>query len=405
MSRATTIIVGAGQAGANAAIAMREAGYPGHILLLGDEAHAPYERPPLSKAALTGEAQPTVTHFHPQPRYAERDITLLLGVAAVALDPAMGRLHMADGRALAFDQLLLATGGRARRLTGHGSARALSLRTLDDAHALRRQMLGSRPLVCIGAGVIGLEVASSARARGGAVTVIEAAARVMGRAATEHIADRLTRLHRDHGVRLLLGTAVAAIEDAHVACADGTLIAADTVVAGIGMDRNLALAEQAGLEIDAGIVVDAWGATSAPGIFAAGDVAAFWHPRLARRLRLESWRHAQNHGIAVGRVMAGGREPYDEVPWFWTDQHGVNLQVAGLPDDAMTAVFRGDPEGDSFSVFHLDADGRMLGATGWNAPRDVRAGTMLIGAGRPVEPATLRDALANLQSYAKQVAR
>lgn len=403
MSQETTIIVGAGQAGAHAAITMREAGYPGHILLLGDEAHAPYERPPLSKTALTGEALPVATHFYPQSRYAERDITLLLGVAAVGLDPAGRRLHMADGRTLAFDQLLLATGGRARRLTGHGSGRVLSLRTLDDAHALHRQLLGSRPLVCIGAGVIGLEVASSARARGGAVTVIEAAPRVMGRAATEHIAGRLVRLHCNHGVRLLLSTEVAAIEDAHVACADGTRIEADIVVAGIGMDRNVALAEQAGLELDAGIVVDAWGATSAPGIFAAGDVAAFWHPRLGRRLRLESWRHAQNHGIAVGRVMAGGREPYDEVPWFWTDQHGVNLQVAGLPDDTMTAVFRGDPEGDSFSVFHLDADGRMLGATGWNAPRDVRAGTMLIGCGRPVASAALRDASVNLQSYAKQM--
>jgi NADPH-dependent 2,4-dienoyl-CoA reductase/sulfur reductase-like enzyme len=195
----------------------------------------------------------------------------------------------------------------------------------------------------------------------------------------------LAGLHRDAGVALHLDTTVAAIGPDHVSCADGSRMPADTVIAGIGMERNLHLAEAAGLTVDGGIVVDEFGNTSAPDIYAAGDVAAFWMPRLQRTMRLESWRHAQNHGIAVGRSMAGVREPYDEIPWFWTDQHGANLQVAGTADGVVRTVLRGDMRNASFSAWYFGADGGLIGVAGVNAPRDVRAAQSLIRAGRPID--------------------
>ena len=393
-----TVIVGAGQAGAHAAVAMRMAGLAGPLILVGAEPHPPYERPPLSKAVLTDEPEPQPGWFYPAARYQELAIELLTGVAAVAIDRAAARVVLADGRRLAYDRLLLATGGRARTLSVPGGERALTLRTLDDARRLRALLKPGARVVCIGAGVIGLEVASSAHSRGCAVTVLEAAATPLGRAMAPEMAHWVADLHRAAGVSLQFGVSVAAIEKDAVLCADGVRVPADLVTAGIGMARNTQLAEDAGLAVDNGIVVDAFGRTSADGVWAAGDVAAFWHPRLGRRLRLESWRHAQDHGLAVGRVMAGQSAPYDEVPWFWTDQHGRNIQVAGLPAEAARTVLRGGPTDASFCAFHLDASGRVVAATGVNAPREVRAAMALIRGGSPVEDAKLADPTVRLQT-------
>ena len=306
-----------------------------------------------------------------------------------AIDPAAGAVHLADGGREPYGSLLLATGGRARPLDVPGAGRVLYLRTLDDARLLRGHLRPDARIVCVGAGVIGLEVASSARARGCRVTVVEAGASVMGRSLPPVMADWLGSLHRAAGVELRLDTAVAAITPEAVLCADGTAIPADAVVAGIGMVRNTALAEAAGLAVDGGIAVDELCRTSAPGIHAAGDVAAFWVPRLGRRVRLETWRHAQDHGVAAGLAMAGRGAPYDPVPWFWTDQHGRALQLAGEPSGRV--VLRGEPGGAPFSAWFLDADDVLTGVVGVDSPREVRAAQPAIRAGRRVDAALLAD--------------
>ena len=395
------VIVGAGQAGGWAAVAMREAGFAGRILLLGDEPYRPYERPPLSKSVLTAAEEPTVAWFHTEARHAELGIAFMPGAAVTALDVAGRRVRLRDGREIVWDKLLLATGGRARRLAVPGGERALVLRTLDDARAIRARLAGARRVVCIGAGVIGLEIAASARARGAAVTVLEAAERPMGRCVSAEGAAFVARLHRDNGVDLRCGMAVEAIEARSdgteaVLCSDGAALPADLVVAGVGMERNLALAEAAGLTIDGGVAVDAFTRSSAEGVFAAGDVAAFPHPLFGGRLRLESWRHAQNHGIAAGQAMAGAGKPYDDVPWFWTDQFGVNLQVVGLPGLAARTVVRVDAPG-RFVAVHLGADDRVVGVTAANAPREIRTGMALIRAARPVDAGLVGDSAVALQ--------
>jgi len=394
----THIVVGAGQAGGHAALAIREAGFTGRILLIGEEPKRPYERPPLSKAALTAMPEPPPSYFHPETRYAESGVELLLGTAAVAVDPATRRVALADGRSFGYTRLLLAIGGRARTLRTSGQV--LTLRTVEDARRIRAKLVPGQRIVCVGAGVIGLEVASSAHARGCIVNVIEAAASVMGRCVSPEVSAWVAELHRAAGVTLHLGTAVTAIEPERVVFGNGQEIAADCVIAGIGMERNVDLAVRAGLAVDRGILVDEFGRTSVEDVYAAGDVAAFWVPRLGRHLRLESWKHAQNHGIAVGRAMADAGEPFDEVPWFWTDQHGVNLQMAGTPEGTAHTVMRGDPGQTRFSAWHLDTRHRPIGVAGINAPRDVRAGLALIRAGHSLDPAMLGDPAVRLQRLA-----
>ena len=405
--RPTHIIIGAGQAGGWAAVAMRQAGFTGRILLIGEEPWRPYERPPLSKAMLTAEPTPEAQYFHPAEKYAQQDIELLLGAPVATLDPAAHQVCLADGRVLDYDRVLLATGGRARPLAIPGGEHALTLRTLEDALAIRARLATARRVVCIGAGVIGLEIAASARTRGAEVTVLETLAGAMGRAVSPEGARFVENLHRDAGVDVRFHLAVERIDAVDrmetngtgfvVQCRHGEAFPADLVIAGIGMQRNLALPEQAGLAIEGGIVVDALGRTSASDVFAAGDVTAFFHPLFGRHLRVESWRHAQNHGIAVGKAMAGDTTPYDDVPWFWTDQHGVNLQVAGLPAEAAHTIVRVNDPPKTFIAVHLGADDSVIGVTAANAPREIRAGQALIKSGKPVDISRLADASIPLQ--------
>ncbi len=398
----THIIVGAGQAGGWAAIAMRQAGYQGRILLIGDERWRPYERPPLSKAVLTDEPEPPVAYFHAAERYDELRIELMLGVAVSELDPTAHCVQLSDGRRLEYDRLLLAVGGRARHLPVPGGERAFYLRTVEDARLIRARLATARRVVCIGAGVIGLEIASSARKRGAEVTVLEALPRAMGRSVSPEGARFVETLHRDAGVALHFGVIVDAIEDTtdsalRVICRDGGNFVADMVIAGVGMQRNLALAEHAGLALEGGIVVDEFGKTSAPDVYAAGDVTAFHHPLFERRLRLESWRHAQNQGIAVGKAMCGEAMPYDDIPWFWTDQHGINLQVAGLPADAARTIVRANAPPGVFTAVHLGPDGSVIGITAANNPREIRAGQALIKGKCKADPDALADPNVPLQ--------
>jgi 3-phenylpropionate/trans-cinnamate dioxygenase ferredoxin reductase subunit len=351
---------------------------------------------------LTDDPEPPLLHFHPEQRYAEQQIELMLGTAVTAVEPEAHRVLLSDGRALDYDKLLLTVGGQARRLPIHGGELALYLRNLEDARAIRARLAGTPRVLCIGAGVIGLEIASSARARGCAVTVLEALPRAMGRAVSPEGAEFIEALHRNAGVDLHFEVIVDRLDRAAdgsvaVTCRNGRHFEADVVVAGVGMQRNLALAETAGLTLEGGIVVDEMGRTSAPDIYAAGDVTAFHHPLFGKRLRLESWRHAQNHGIAVGKAMCGDTTPYDDVPWFWTDQHGVNLQVAGLPADAARTVVRqGGPPG-SFVAVHLAEDGSVIGVTAANNSREIRAGQALIKSRKVVDATKLADASVPLQ--------
>jgi 3-phenylpropionate/trans-cinnamate dioxygenase ferredoxin reductase component len=401
MSSKCYVILGAGQAGANAAVAMREAGFDGRILLVGEEPHPPYERPPLSKTALTDEPEPQPSWFFTAEKYAALGIELRLGVTATGLDTSARVLTLADGSVQPFDRLLLATGGRARPLPVPGGEQAQLLRTLDDARRLRALLRPGLRVVCIGAGVIGLETAASARQRGCEVTVLEAAPGAMGRAMTREMALWVERMHLAHGVALHLRAGVAAITPDSVVCDDGRTFQADLIIAGVGMQRNTELAQAAGLEVDRGIIVDEFGRTGVADIYAAGDVAAFWHPTLQRRLRLESWKHAQNHGIAVGRSMAGTPTQYDDVPWYWTDQYGVTVQVAGLPHESATTVLRGSETTQNFAAFHLDPGGRVVAATGVNAAREVRAALAMIGKGLSPDPAQLADPAVRLQELVK----
>src|SRR5262249_30529502 len=257
-----------------------------------------------------------------------------------------------------------------------------------------------------GAGVIGLEIASSARQRGAEVTVLEALPRAMGRSVSPEGAAFVEMLHRDAGVDLQFGVIVDAIEDGsgglRVACRGGGAFTGDLVIAGVGMQRHLELADRAGLALEGGIVVDELGRTSAPDVYAAGDVTAFHHPLFDRRLRLETWRHAQNHGIAVGKAMCGDATPYDDIPWFWTDQHGVNLQVAGLPADAVRTVVRAHAPPKVFTAVHLAADGSVIGVTAANNPREIRAGQSLIKSRRPVDPDAVADPNVPLQTLIRR---
>ena len=409
--KTTYIIIGAGQAGGWAATAMRQAGFTGRILLLGDEPWRPYERPPLSKAWLTEPESPPVQYFHKQERYDELDIEFRPDTRVVDIDPIGQRIRLTDDSVLAYDRLLLTTGGQARRLSVPGAEHALTLRTIEDARAIRSRLAAARRVICIGAGVIGLEIAASARKRGAEVAVLEAGPAPMGRSVTPEIAAFITDLHQGHGTELHFNMVVEAIDAApsgtlSVFCAGGFGLAGDVVLTGVGMERNLDLARQAGLKIDGGIVVDEFGRTSVANIFAAGDVTAFFHPLFGKHLRLEAWRHAQNHGVAVGQVMAGqgaGQEagvakPYDDIPWFWTDQYDVNLQVAGLAVEAKRTILRPGANPHEFTAVHLLDDNRVIAVTTANNPRDIRAGTAMIKSARPVDANAIADTAKPLQS-------
>jgi NADPH-dependent 2,4-dienoyl-CoA reductase/sulfur reductase-like enzyme len=326
------VILGAGQAGGRAAEALRKAGFAGAVALVGEESEPPYERPPLSKAVLLGEKPPESTRLLPAAFYAEQAIELMTATRAVAIDAGAGRVELADGRRLAYDKLLIATGGRVRVLPGAAPGRAgiYYLRSLADTLAFRAALASARRLAVIGGGFLGLEAAASAAKLGLQVTVLEASKQVLDRVMAPEIAAAVADLHRRKGVELRLGAGVATVAAEgglqRLALADGSAIEADLVLVAIGIVPNVELAQVAGAETGNGIKVDEHGQTSLAGIYAAGDVA--WHPNpvLGRSLRLESWQNAQNQAISTARGMAGSPRAYAEVPWFWSDQHGLNIQ-------------------------------------------------------------------------------
>ena len=399
------VIIGAGMAGHRAVIGLRAAGYDGAVTLVGDEALMPYDRPPLSKAVITEADEPQPPWLMDDGVAASLKADVVLGAGATAIDRAAHAVHLSDGRTIAYGKLLLATGARPRMLSMPGAEHALVLRNYSHAIALRQSFQPGRRIAIIGGGFIGLELASSAIARGCAVTLIEAQPRILMRGVPEQIARIVHDRHAAAGVALVTGTGIAAISTAGVTLADGREIPADTVVAGIGAAPNIALAEGCGLTIDNGIAVDAALRTSDPDIYAAGDCCSFPHPLFGgTRLRLESWRNAQDQGSLVAGNMLGAEQPYSAVPWFWSDKYDLSLQVAGLPQSGADLVER-RPGADSLLLFHLAGDGRLVGTSGigpGNAvARDVKLAEMLIARSATPSPAALADAGVPLKSLLK----
>ena len=390
------VVLGGGQAGGRAIEALRAHGFTGAITLVGAEAHLPYERPPLSKEMLLDPASDRIDWVRPAAWYAEQSVTCRLGVAATGIDREARHVELADGTSIAYNILILATGAHPRRITAPGGdhGRCLVIRTLEDSLALRRHLVPGAHLVVVGAGFIGLETAAAARAQGCSVTVLEMADRVMARGVPPRISDIYARLHRDRGVEIHLGARVTAIAGTPdrpiVELASHIGIEADVVVAGIGVVPNDALATACGLTVKNGIEVDEHGRTSDANIWAAGDVTSHFNPLLHRHVRLESWQNAQNQAIAVARNIAGQDTIYAEVPWFWSDQYGVNLQITGLPTESAETIERGDLDAHTGLLFQLH-DGRLTAAIGLNAARDLRLAKQIIGLNVAVDPAKLAD--------------
>ncbi|MBZ9655265.1 NAD(P)/FAD-dependent oxidoreductase [Phyllobacterium lublinensis] len=401
------VIIGAGECGARAAFALRENGYDGPVTLIGTEQHLPYERPPLSKDAMVSDSHPSPRTIAGDEQFSEKRIDFIARSTVAAINRPARHVVLEDGRQIGYDRLLLATGAIPRALPlAANSKHCVTLRSFEDAMAIRARFQPDARIVVIGGGFIGLELAASARRRGAKVTVIEAQARIMMRGVPEEIAHIIDSRHRAEGVSILCNTGIVSIvdnaENVAITVSSGNVIAADLAIIGIGATPVTALAEASGLETGNGIVVNEWLQTSDPDVFAAGDCCAF---PLAiyggRRVRLEAWRNAQEQGTLAARNMLGALEPHQSVPWFWSDQYELGLQVAGLADEGTQTVRRDLGDG-AFILFHLDENGRLVAAsgigTGNAVAKDIRLAEMLIARSARPDPNQLAESAVKLKS-------
>jgi 3-phenylpropionate/trans-cinnamate dioxygenase ferredoxin reductase subunit len=397
---AGVLMVGGGQAAVHLASALRDLGWQSAVTIVSEESYAPYQRPPLSKAFLSGNDQPTTLAFRSAEHYERDRITVLTGQRVTDVRAAVpGRPGVAtteDGGRLEFGHLALATGARPRRLEVPGADLAGICYLRDAGHALelRERLAAAERVLVVGGGFIGLEAAASATARGKTVTVVEAADRLIGRAVSPAVSDFYAAAHQRRGVRVLLGTAVSRFEGqdgmvtgAHVS--DGSFVPADLVIIGIGAEPRTELAERLGLACAGGIVVDAFARTSDPAIVAVGDCAVTPHPAAAdgSLVRFESYGHAIDHAKVAAATIAGAPAAYDAVPWFWSDQGTLKLQIAGLSGGFDQTVLRGDPEEERFSVLYY-RDSRLIAVHAVNLPRDYLAVRRALAAGQQI-PADL----------------
>jgi 3-phenylpropionate/trans-cinnamate dioxygenase ferredoxin reductase component len=379
------VIIGAGECGAAAALTLRDEGYAGPVTLIGREPHLPYERPPLSKAAITSEDEPSPKTIAAGDRLAAASIAVTTSNPALSIDRLNKTVLLADNSSAPYDKLLLATGAVPRRLP-NAPAGVAYLRTYEDALHIRSRLHANCRMVIIGAGFIGLELAASARKRGAAVSVIEAQPRILMRGVPKEIATAVAARHSAEGVEISCGRGITAIEENNscigVLTDDGGVFEADLCVVGIGALPAADLARAAGLEIDNGVAVDECLRTSDPDIFAAGDCCSF--PLAVRdglRTRLESWRNAQEQGALAARNMLGANLEHRAVPWVWSDQYHLTLYVAGLAPEPCTTIRRDMADG-AFLLFHLADDGRLVAASGLGpgaaVARDIRLAEMMI---------------------------
>ena len=397
------LIVGGGQAAMQLAISLRELGWQEAVTIAGDEPYAPYQRPPLSKAFLSGNAEATTLEFRSAEHYERERITVLTRQRVTSVRAAAaggpGVAVTESGGRLEFGRLALATGARPRLLTVPGTdlAGICYLRDAGHAIALRERLAAARQVLVVGGGFIGLEAAAAATARGKAVIVVEATDRLIGRVVAPAISDFYAAAHRRRGVRVLLGTAVSRFEGADgtvsgAYLSDGGFVPADLVVIGIGAEPRTELAEQLGLACAGGIVVDAFARTSNAAIVAAGDCAITPHPAAAdgSLVRFESYGHATDHAKVAAATLAGAPAPYDAVPWFWSDQGKLKLQIAGLSAGFDQTVLRGDPAAERFSV-HYYRHGRLLAVHAVTSPRDYLAVRRALAAGQEIPPEAAAD--------------
>ncbi len=406
------VIVGAGHGGGACAAFLRQYGFAGPIILLGEEPVPPYQRPPLSKAWLKGEADAASLALRPDSFYAENLIALHLSTRVERIDRAAKAVVLNGGETLPYDRLILATGRRARRipLPGLDLDGVLELRTAADADRLKAALASpGRTLAVIGGGYIGLEAAASARALGAEAVVIEREPRVLARVACETLSTFFQDYHRAKGVAFELGAGVDAIEGRDgravgVRLSDGRTIPADAVLIGVGAVANDELAKDAGLDCDNGIVVDLLGRTADPAIYAIGDCTRRPLPHYDRIGHLESVPNALEQAKQVASDITGRAPPPPEVPWFWSDQYDLKLQIAGLPHDATHTVIRGDPvatEGAArFAVFHLTADHKVQAVEAINAAPEFMAGRQFIASRKSVAPDKLRDLSMSMKEVA-----
>ncbi len=408
-ARPTYLILGGGLAGHAAAETLRALGFDGRVVLVAAEPEPPYERPPLSKGFLQGKTPLERVFLATPERYAQIDVDLLLATRAVAVDLAARRVALSSGEALGFDKLLIATGATPVRLDlpGFDLPGVHTLRTLADARAIRADLERAERVLVVGAGFIGAEVAASARLLGKAVTLVDVLDAPLAAALGERIGRIYARIHARHGVDLRMGTRVVALRGSgrveEAVLAGGERIACQAVVVGVGVRPEVSLFAEAGLALDNGIAVDERCRTSAPGVYAAGDVASWWHPALQRRIRVEHFDNAALQGAAAAREMLGQGAPYAPVPYFWSDQYDVNLQFAGYTGPYEASVERGDPEAPALTVFYLSG-GLVRAAVTVNRPRDLRPARKLIEAGARLDPAALGDEAVDLRALARQAA-
>ena len=383
------VIIGCGQAGGQAAASLRQEKYEGPITMIGQEPYIPYQRPPLSKQYLSGEQEKEKLSLRQESFYSEKEINLMLETSVLSLDPQKKELQLEKGETVTYDKLLIATGGRPRKLEvdGHTLKGIHYLRNIDDVDAIKTQMSTSQNLVIVGGGYIGLEVASVAIKKGLTVSVLEMESRILERVTTEEMSAFYHQLHTDEGVNILTSTQAKAFKGSEtvesVVCGDHE-IPADLVIVGIGILPNTEMAEAAGLETNNGLVVDEHCRTSNEHIFAAGDCTNHPNPILNRRLRLESVPNAMEQGRVAASNMLGGSKSYASMPWFWSDQYEHKLQMVGFSKDSDQSVVRGDMESKSFTVFYLKDDS-IIAADSVNNPKEFMASKQLVGKKASIE--------------------
>ena len=409
MNKATFVIAGASLAGAKAAEELRAQGFDGRILLVGAEPERPYERPPLTKDYLRGQAERAKAYVHPESFYAQQEIELVTGVTVTAVDVRASRVTLDDGRMARYDRLLLATGAQPRRIEvpGAGLDGVYYLRTLADCELLRERLAAGGRVAVVGAGWIGSEFAASARQCGLEVTVIDPQSLPNARIFGSEIGAFYRDLHLRHGVELLLGDGVDSFEGngaiARVRTTSGRRVDCDFAVVGIGAMPRTALAADAGLQTGNGIVVDDKLRSSAPGIFAAGDAANAWHPFYQQPIRVEHWANALGQGPAAARAMLGQPVSYDRIPYFFSDQYEAGMEYSGYAPHWDEVVFRGDPAGGEFIAFWLH-EARVVAGMNvnvWDVHEHIQA---LIRSRQPVPAAALADPGTPLGSLAGEPA-
>ena len=399
----TTVIVGAGQAGSDLTTALRQIGYTGRIILIGDEQAPPYRRPPLSKAYLAGDIGEEALYLKPLATYVKQNVELRTGVSVTAIDRHAHTVTLEDGESIKYDKLALTTGGRARRLPLPGAEKpnVHYVRTLADIDRLKAQFMPGRRLVIIGGGYIGLEAASVGIKKELNVTLVEALPRLLARVTGPELSQYYLEVHRGHGVDIRLGVGVQALEGEEqvesVVLQDGTRLPADLVIVGIGLIANTELAEQAGLEVDNGVIVDLHAQTSDPDIVAAGDCTNHDNGFLGRRIRLESVPNASEQARVAAASICGQKVPHAGVPWFWSDQYDLKLQMVGISQGYDNVVIRGSMEANNFAAFYLK-DGVVISLDTVNRPQDFMIGKKMVAARLVVDPAVLADESTSLKS-------